>query len=144
MLAPERRTRTDLLVAAALVVTALVAASVVWLNSDARGTTSTTWDGPVPTPAAAQALPRTLAELWRAPSTATTAPVVSGGTIATADSGAVVGRDRSRARNAGGTTATGRCARSPRPGATWSRPTAAHADAVRSPRSYSGQWRSRR
>ncbi|MCD2110803.1 Rv3212 family protein [Rhodococcus rhodochrous] len=93
MLAPERRTRTDLLVAAALVVTALVAASVVWLNSDARGTTSTTWDGPVPTPAAAQALPRTLAELWRAPSTATTAPVVSGGTIATADSGAVVGRD---------------------------------------------------
>ncbi|WP_455901411.1 Rv3212 family protein [Rhodococcus gordoniae] len=93
MLAPERRTRTDLLVAAALVVTALVAASVVWLTSDARGTTSTTWDGPVPTPATAQSLPRTLAELWRAPSAATTAPVVSGGTIATADGGAVVGRD---------------------------------------------------
>uniref|UniRef100_UPI00035F6465 Rv3212 family protein n=1 Tax=Rhodococcus sp. R1101 TaxID=1170698 RepID=UPI00035F6465 len=93
MLAPERRTRTDLLVAAALVVTALVAASAVWLTSDARGTTSTTWDGPVPTPATAQSLPRTLAELWRAPSAATTAPVVSGGTIATADGGAVVGRD---------------------------------------------------
>ncbi|MEU5843430.1 PQQ-binding-like beta-propeller repeat protein [Rhodococcus sp. NPDC047139] len=93
MLAPERRTRTDLLVAAALVVTVLVAASVVWLTSDARGTTSTTWDGPVPTPAAPQALPRTLAEAWRAASAATTAPVVSGGTIATADGGAVIGRD---------------------------------------------------
>ena len=93
MLAPERRTRTDLLVAAALVVTVLVAASVVWLNSEARGTTSTTWDGSVPAPAAAQSLPRALAELWRVPSAATTTPVVSGGTIATADGGAVVGRD---------------------------------------------------
>ncbi|WP_241385919.1 Rv3212 family protein [Rhodococcus sp. CH91] len=93
MLAPERRTRTDLLVAAALVVTALVAASVVWLQSDARGTTSTTWDGPVPPPAAPQSLPRSLAEIWRAPSTATTAPVTAGGTIATADGGSVIGRD---------------------------------------------------
>jgi len=93
VLAPERRTRTDLLVAATLVVTVLVAASVVWLRSDARGTTSITWDEPVSAPPHAGTLPDTLTEVWQAPSGATSAPVALGGTVATADANTVVGRD---------------------------------------------------
>lgn len=93
MLAPERRTRTDLIVAAVLAVAVVVAASVVWLRSDARGTTSITWDGPVTVPAAATTVPATLGEVWRAASAATTRPLVVGGTVATADGGSVVGRD---------------------------------------------------
>ncbi|MGV9745408.1 Rv3212 family protein [Rhodococcus zopfii] len=93
MLAPERRTRADLIVAAALAVAIVVAASVVWLRSDARGTTSITWDGPVAVPAAATTVPATLTEVWRATSAATTRPLAVGGTVATADAGSVVGRD---------------------------------------------------
>lgn len=93
MLAPERRTRTDLIVAAALAVAVVVAASVIWLRSDARGTTSITWDGPVAVPAAATAVPATLTEAWRAGSGATARPLAVAGTVATADGGTVVGRD---------------------------------------------------
>lgn len=93
MLAPERRTRTDLLVAAALVATVLVAASVVWFRSDARGTTSVTWDGPASALPAARSLPSGLDELWRAPSPATARPLVDRGTVTTAVGGLVVGRD---------------------------------------------------
>ncbi|MBM7460146.1 hypothetical protein ACIBED_06155 [Rhodococcus coprophilus] len=93
MLAPERRTRTDLLVAATLVATVLVAASVVWFRSDARGTTSITWGEPVSSLPAAGALPDDLVEVWEAPSDATSVPVALGGTVATAHAGAVVGRD---------------------------------------------------
>ena len=93
MLAPERRTRTDLIVAAALAVAVVVAASVIWLRSDARGTTSITWDGAVAVPAGATAVPAALTEVWRAASAATARPLAVGGTVATADGGTVVGRD---------------------------------------------------
>ncbi|UYP17804.1 PQQ-binding-like beta-propeller repeat protein [Rhodococcus sp. Z13] len=93
MLAPERRTRTDLLVALALVATVLVAASVVWFRSDARGTTSITWDEPVPGLTAAGSPPSALEEAWRAPSAASTRPILAGATVATADGGTVIGRD---------------------------------------------------
>jgi len=90
---PERRTRTDLIVAAALAVTVAVAAIVVWVRSDARGTTSITWDGAATAPAAAQSVPDTLAEIWRAPSGATDRPAVLDATVVTADGDTVVGRD---------------------------------------------------
>ncbi|MEE2034417.1 Rv3212 family protein [Rhodococcus chondri] len=93
MLPPERRTRTDLLVAMALVATVLVAASVVWLRSDARGTTSITWDDPVTAPPTANTVPPDLSELWRSPSAATARALAVGGTAATADGTTVVGRD---------------------------------------------------
>ncbi|MFD6897317.1 hypothetical protein ACFWB0_22595 [Rhodococcus sp. NPDC060086] len=93
MLAPERRTRADLIVAAVLVVAVLVAACVVWLRSDARGTTSITWDGAATAPPVAESVPDTLMESWRAPSSATAQAVVIGDTAATADGDTVVGRD---------------------------------------------------
>lgn len=93
MLPPERRTRTDLIVAAALAVTVLVAAGVVWWTSEARGTTSRTWDGDVPVLPAPDSLPEELSEVWRAPSSVTFAPVVAGGTVVTADGGLVAGHD---------------------------------------------------
>lgn len=93
MLPPERRTRTDLFVALALVATVLVAASVVWFRSDARGTTSITWDGAVTAPPAPDTVPRSLTELWRAPGAATVRALAVGGTAATADGSTVVGRD---------------------------------------------------
>lgn len=90
---PERRTRTDLIVAAVIAATVVVAAIVVWVRSDARGTTSITWDGVAAAPAAATAVPDTLTRIWEAPSGATARPIVVGGTVATADGDAVTGRD---------------------------------------------------
>ncbi|MCK0091076.1 hypothetical protein HCA61_01195 [Rhodococcus sp. HNM0563] len=93
MLAPERRTRADLIIAAILVAAVLAAASVVWLRSDARGTTSITWDGATSAPPVAKFVPDTLAESWRARSAATAHAVVIADTAATADGDTVVGRD---------------------------------------------------
>lgn len=98
MLAPERRTRTDLVVAAVIAVVVVVAASIAWFTGDARGTTSIPAEEPLPRAEPATAVPTTLTELWRAPSAATDStrtplPVVTGSTVVTADGGAVLGRD---------------------------------------------------
>ncbi|MFI8566904.1 hypothetical protein ACIGGF_10140 [Rhodococcus sp. NPDC078407] len=98
MLAPERRTRTDLVVAALIAAVIVVAASIAWVTGDARGTTSISAEEPVPLPEPAASVPTALMELWRAPSAATDStrtplPVVTGSTVVTADAGSVVGRD---------------------------------------------------
>ncbi|NMN96025.1 PQQ-binding-like beta-propeller repeat protein [Antrihabitans stalactiti] len=93
MLAPERRTRGDLAVAAAIVVAIVVAATLIWLHSDARGTTSITAGTPIPVPAAAVQVPDRLAELWHAPDGAIDAPLTVDGAVVTADDGTVTGRD---------------------------------------------------
>ena len=93
MLAPERRTRGDLAVAVAIVVAIVVAATLVWLHSDARGTTSITAQSPIPAPAAALQVPDRLAELWHAPDGATDTPLTVDGAVVTADDGTVTGRD---------------------------------------------------
>ncbi|QII00783.1 hypothetical protein BH92_13615 [Rhodococcoides fascians A21d2] len=98
MLAPERRTRTDLVVAALIAVVVVAAASIAWLTGDARGTTSISAAEPLPQPEPAASVPTALTELWRAPSAATDpartpAPVVAGSTVVTADGGSVLGRD---------------------------------------------------
>ncbi|OZF43653.1 Rv3212 family protein [Rhodococcus sp. 14-1411-2a] len=98
MLAPERRTRTDLLVAAVIAVVVVVAASIAWFTGDARGTTSIPAEEPLAQAEPALAVPTALTELWRAPSAATDStrtplPVVTGSTVVTADGGSVLGRD---------------------------------------------------
>ena len=98
MLAPERRTRTDLVVAAVIAVVVVVAASIAWFTGDARGTASITAEEPLPQAEPATAVPTALTELWRAPSAATDStrtplPVVTGSTVVTADGGSVLGRD---------------------------------------------------
>ncbi|MBF6337062.1 PQQ-binding-like beta-propeller repeat protein [Nocardia abscessus] len=93
MLAPERRTRADIISAVAIAVLVVIAGAVVWVRGDAHGTESVTASSTVPTPAAADQLPASLRELWRAPAGASARALVSGGAVVTADGDTVTGRD---------------------------------------------------
>ncbi|MGV9863775.1 Rv3212 family protein [Rhodococcus koreensis] len=94
MLAPERRSRADLIAAAGVAVAVVVALTVVWFRSDARGTTSVTAAEPPPALVTALTVPETLSPIWDSATSATTAPLVVGGAVVTAEGGDVVGRDR--------------------------------------------------
>lgn len=94
MLAPERRTRLDVAVTAAIAIVVVMAVAAIWIRSDARGTTSVTSSTPAAEALPALTPPESLSELWRAPSASTSAPVVADGVVATADGDAVIGRDR--------------------------------------------------
>lgn len=93
MLAPERRSRVDIIAAAALVVAVVVAITVIWFHSDARGTTSVTAETPAVPPKTALTIPDTLRPIWDAPSAATSVPLTAGGAVVTAEGGTVTGRD---------------------------------------------------
>ncbi|WP_280233583.1 Rv3212 family protein [Nocardia cyriacigeorgica] len=93
MLAPERRTRADIIIAVAIALVLAIAAFVVWLRSDARATDSVTAAHPVQTPAVSSVLPTELRELWHAPDAASTEALTSGGAVVTGDGGTVTGRD---------------------------------------------------
>lgn len=93
MVRPERRTRADLLAAAAIAVTVAVVAALIWWTSDARATISRPAASPVKTLAPAKVVPASLRELWTAPSPKTTAPVVAGGAVVTGAGHQVDGRD---------------------------------------------------
>ena len=95
MLAPERRTRRDLVAAAVLAVAVLAVSTALWWISDARHTTLITASGPSPEAGitATGRLPAALTEVWRAPSPATAVPVLSSGTVVTAADGMLAGRD---------------------------------------------------
>lgn len=93
MLAPERRTRADVISAAAIAVLVVIAAVVVWVRGDANGTESVTASSPVPTPVAADQLPTTLRELWHAPDSASSRALTSAGVAVTGDDGTVTGHD---------------------------------------------------
>ncbi|NLG54491.1 MAG: PQQ-binding-like beta-propeller repeat protein, partial [Rhodococcus sp.] len=93
MLPPERRTRADLLIAAAIAVVVLVTLGVTWLRSDARATESMTAATPAVVPEPATQIPEILRAVWDAPSGATTFPVVEGGAVVSADGSTVIGHD---------------------------------------------------
>src|SRR5947209_10492199 len=93
MVKPERRTKGDVLAAAAIAGVVAVAAALIWWTSDARATVSRPAATPAPAPTPARDVPATLKQLWAARSPGTTAPVVVSGTIATADGRQVDGRD---------------------------------------------------
>jgi hypothetical protein len=93
MVRPERRTRGDILAAAAIAVVVAAIASLIWWTSDARATISRPAAVPAPNPTPAREVPATLNQLWTAASPATTAPVVVSGTIATGIGREVDGRD---------------------------------------------------
>lgn len=92
---PERsfRRRGDFIAVALLSVAVLVVASLVYVFSDARATTSETTSAPAPELPVVNTLPPTLAEVWRAPSGGTQAPTWIGTVVVTGDGGEVVGRD---------------------------------------------------
>ncbi|MEU0500053.1 hypothetical protein [Nocardia sp. NPDC005998] len=93
MLAPERRTRADIISAVAIAVVVVIAAVVVWARSDARGTESVTAEHPLSTPAAADQVPTSLHELWHAADPAANRALVAAGTVVTGADGTVTGHD---------------------------------------------------
>lgn len=93
MVRPERRTKGDILAAAAIAVVIAVVASLIWWTSDARATISRPAAVPAPNPSPARQVPAALNQLWVATSPATTAPVAVGGTVITGDGREVQGRD---------------------------------------------------
>ncbi|GAA5125115.1 Rv3212 family protein [Pseudonocardia adelaidensis] len=90
---PERRRRSDVVVAAALTVLLVGVTIVLWVTSDVAHTSSVEAADPIAPPPAAAGMPAAVTEAWRAPSGATVAPVVAGPAAVTADGGLVVGRD---------------------------------------------------
>src|ERR1700744_3311204 len=93
MAKPERRTKADILAAAAITAVVALAAALIWWTSDARATISRPAVGPAPRPRLAHEVPDSLKQLWTAPNVATDQPVVVAGTVVTADGRAVHGRD---------------------------------------------------
>jgi hypothetical protein len=92
MVKPERRTKADLLAAAAIAVVVAVVGALIWWTSDARATISRPGTGPAPSPRLAHAVPESIKQLWTAPNAPTDQPVVVAGTVVTADGRAVQGR----------------------------------------------------
>lgn len=93
MVKPERRTKGDILAAAAIAIVIALGAALIWWTSDARATVSRPAAIPVPAPTPAREVPATLKQLWTARSPGTTAPVVVSGAVATGDGRRVDGRD---------------------------------------------------
>ncbi len=93
VLAPERRTRADLLAAVAIAVVVVIAIAVVWWISDARGTISEPAAHAAEQPAAADQLPQSLHELWHAPDGAALRALTVAGVAVAADGGTVTGYD---------------------------------------------------
>ncbi|HTI75987.1 MAG TPA: hypothetical protein VL634_13415, partial [Mycobacterium sp.] len=93
MVKPERRTRNDMVVAAAIAAVVAIVAALIWWTSDARATISRPAAAPAPTLPSAKAVPNALRQLWTAPSPKTTTPLVVGGNVITGDGREVDGRD---------------------------------------------------
>lgn len=93
MVKPERRTRADLIAAAAIAVVVALVAAVVWWNSDARATVSSPASQPLPSLKPAVAVPDSLTQRWSARSAETTQPLVVGGAVVTGDGRGIQGRD---------------------------------------------------
>lgn len=93
MVRPERRTKGDIVAAAAVASVVAITAALIWWTSDARATISRPAAVPAPNPTSARQVPAALTQLWTAPSPATSAPVAVGGTIVTGDGRRVDGRD---------------------------------------------------
>ncbi|HTQ17973.1 hypothetical protein [Mycobacterium sp.] len=93
MVRPERRTKGDIVAAAAIAVTVALVAALIWWTSDARATVSRPAAGPASNPVPAKQVPAALKQLWTAASPATTTPVVVGGSVTTGDGRRVEGHD---------------------------------------------------
>lgn len=93
MLAPERRTKGDLIAAAAIVAAIAIFIAIIWWHSSARATISRPAADATSTAAEADAVPAALTQRWRATSARTLAPVVVSGTVVTGDGRTVTGLD---------------------------------------------------
>jgi hypothetical protein len=93
MVKPERRTRADMVVAAAIAGVVALVAAIVWWTSDARATISVPAAAPVPSLKPATAVPDSLKQLWTAPSPKTNQPLVVAGAVVTGTGRGMEGRD---------------------------------------------------
>ena len=92
-IAPERRTRVDLIVTAVIVVAVVVAGALVWATSGARTSELTVAGDVPPAPEVAEATPTALREVWTARSAATPLPQLTQNSVLTADGGTVTAHD---------------------------------------------------
>lgn len=95
MVKPERRTRADMVVAAAIAGVIALVAAIVWWTSDARATISVPAATPVPSLKPAKVVPDSLTQLWSAPSPETSQPLVVSGAVVTGAGRGMEGRDPS-------------------------------------------------
>lgn len=93
MLAPERRTRADIVIAAAIAALVAIAVVLVWWTSSARGTESVTAGKTLTAPPTPSQVPADPRELWHAPDAAAQRALSVGGVAVTADGETVTGRD---------------------------------------------------
>jgi hypothetical protein len=93
MVRPERRTKGDIVAAAAIAAVVALAAGLIWWTSDARATISRPAAVPAASPTPAKQVPANLKQLWTAASPASTSPLAVGGTVITGDGRQVEGRD---------------------------------------------------
>lgn len=93
MVKPERRTRGDLLAAAAIVLAVVLGGTLIWWHSDARATISRPARQPIAPLRASHQVPTALRQLWTAPSAASRQPVVAGSVVVTGNGHQVDGRD---------------------------------------------------
>jgi len=93
MVKPERRTKADLIAAAAIVLAVILGGTLIWWNSDARATISRPAAQLVPQLRTAHEVPTTLRQLWTAASAKTTQPIVVGGVVVSGDGRQIDGRD---------------------------------------------------
>lgn len=90
---PERRRRSDLVVAGAIAAAVALVAALMWATAPHTGTVTTPAAVPVPVPAGPTTVPDGFAEAWRARNGASPVPVVSGPVVVTGDGDTVDGRD---------------------------------------------------
>lgn len=88
-IAPERRTRTDLIVTALIVTMVVVAGVLVWWTSSARQSHLETATEQVPVQLPAENVPREVTEKWSAPSDVTSVPQITRDSVISAASGTV-------------------------------------------------------
>lgn len=93
MIAPERRTRADLIAAAAIAITVAVAIGIVWWTSDARATVSHPAAAEIKRATTANRVPDALSARWSADSPQTSGPVTAGGTVVSGNGHDVIAHD---------------------------------------------------
>ena len=93
MIAPERRTRGDLIAAAAIATAVAVFIAMFWWNSSTRVTTSRPAGAPAPTVATPASVPAALQQRWTATSARTRVPLIVSDTVVTGDGRTVTGLD---------------------------------------------------
>ncbi len=93
MVRPERRTRGDLIAAAAIVGVVALVLTLIWWQSSVRTTAFSPAAGPAPNVKAAQGVPGTLEQAWTASSPKTLAPLIVNGTVVTGAGAQMAGRN---------------------------------------------------